>query len=88
MFENGTMGENKENQMVIDASPKDNLEDHEEYQYLNLLRSVMKNGKIKIDRTNVGTKSMFGAQSRYSLRDGLLHSTRFNKNFALYTKLI
>ena len=42
---------------------------HEEYQYLDQIRLVLKNGKTKKDRTGVGTISMFGTQSRYSLRN-------------------
>jgi thymidylate synthase len=37
--------------------------------YLNLLRDVLENGKFKSDRTGTGTFSVFGAQTRYSLRD-------------------
>ena len=69
--------ENKENKaslengqkMVVDEISID--EDHEEYQYLNLIKSILKNGKVKIDRTNVGTKAIFGSQTRFSLRDSL-----------------
>ena len=31
-----------------------------EKQYINLISDVMKNGKLRIDRTNVGTMSLFG----------------------------
>ncbi|MFM2295433.1 MAG: hypothetical protein RLZZ350_1846, partial [Verrucomicrobiota bacterium] len=37
--------------------------------YLNLLRYVLEHGKFKADRTGTGTYSVFGAQTRYSLRD-------------------
>ncbi|KAJ8676525.1 hypothetical protein QAD02_012312 [Eretmocerus hayati] len=49
----------------------DSHEDHEEYQYLNLIRQIMKNGAVKPDRTGVGTRSIFGTQMRFSLRDGV-----------------
>lgn len=42
--------------------------EHEEYQYLQLIDEVMKKGFQTIDRTNVGTKSLFGKSMRYDLR--------------------
>lgn len=56
--------ENKENEQYVKR--------HEEYQYLDLVREVIHKGKTKMDRTNVGTVSIFGAQSRYSLRNNTL----------------
>jgi hypothetical protein len=44
--------------------------EHEEYQYLNHIDRIIKNGFRKSDRTGVGTYSLFGAQMRYSLRNG------------------
>ena len=38
-------------------------------QYLDLLRHVLEHGKFKADRTGTGTYSVFGAQTRYPLRD-------------------
>lgn len=55
---------NKENGDAILTMP------HEEHQYLDLIKRVIRFGKIKTDRTGVGTKSLFGTQCRYSLRDG------------------
>lgn len=60
--------ENKENQTEQRLPSKR----HEEYQYLEKVAEIMKYGNTRIDRTNVGTKSIFGAQARYSLRNNTL----------------
>lgn len=65
--------ENKENIMETEEveSKKMKLErpHHDENQYLDLIQDIITTGKVKGDRTGTGTKSIFGCQSRYSLRD-------------------
>ena len=39
-------------------------------QYLDLVQSVLDHGEDKDDRTNTGTRSIFGAQCRFDLRQG------------------
>ena len=38
--------------------------------YLDLVRDVLEHGERRTDRTGTGTLSLFGAQTRYDLRDG------------------
>jgi len=38
--------------------------------YHDLMRDVMENGELRMDRTGVGTRSVFGRQVRYDLREG------------------
>ncbi|KAL1506046.1 hypothetical protein ABEB36_005480 [Hypothenemus hampei] len=44
-------------------------EPHEEYQYLNHIKNILDNGNKVLDRTGVGTYSIFGAQMRYNLKE-------------------
>jgi len=39
-------------------------------QYLEILSQVLENGEEKSDRTGTGTRSLFGLQARYDLREG------------------
>ncbi|KAK9305641.1 hypothetical protein QLX08_003416 [Tetragonisca angustula] len=48
-----------------------NEKEHEEYQYLNVIKKVIKEGTRKDDRTGVGTLSIFGTQMRFTLRDNV-----------------
>ena len=44
----------------------------EEQQYLNLIRRVLDHGIERPDRTGIGTLSIFGVSTRWSLREGTL----------------
>ncbi|XP_012232140.1 thymidylate synthase isoform X2 [Linepithema humile] len=46
-------------------------EEHEEYQYLRLIRKIIATGTMKSNRTEINTYSIFGAQMRFGLRDGI-----------------
>lgn len=43
---------------------------HYEDQYLALMRRVWTTGDVRVDRTGIGTRSVFGEQLRFDLRDG------------------
>jgi dihydrofolate reductase/thymidylate synthase len=49
--------------------PIENKEDHEEYQYLNLIKKIIADGVSVDDRTGVGTLSLFGQSSTYDLSE-------------------
>lgn len=54
----------------------------EERQYLDLVSQIISAGIRRDDRTATGTVSIFGTQSRYSLREGELDLA--SKGFWLY----
>ncbi len=43
---------------------------HWEWQYLDLMRRIWEQGDERIDRTGIGTRSLFGAEMRFDLTDG------------------
>lgn len=55
-----------------------NETDHQERIYLNTLKRIMDTGNKRIDRTNVGTVSIFGTQMRFDISQSFpLLTTRF-----------
>lgn len=53
--------------MAKDSAVTDSL--HYEWQYLDLMRRIWTEGDERVDRTGVGTRSLFGETMRFSLRD-------------------
>ncbi|GGB99454.1 thymidylate synthase [Novosphingobium endophyticum] len=46
--------------------------DHWEWQYLDLMRHIWEQGDERVDRTGVGTRSVFGATIRFDLAGGAM----------------
>jgi thymidylate synthase len=46
--------------------------EHPEQQYLDLMRRIWTEGSERVDRTGVGTRSVFGATLRFDLADGAM----------------
>nr|CAD7441329.1 unnamed protein product [Timema bartmani] len=65
-----TSGDEKEN-TTLDHQKDSDVSLHDEEQYLNHIRQILTRGSRREDRTGVGTLSLFGAQMRYSLRNGV-----------------
>lgn len=51
-------------------SAADSADPHYEWQYLALMRRIWERGDERVDRTGVGTRSVFGAELRFDLSDG------------------
>ncbi len=57
--------------MASAAIPADSSPDrHYEWQYLDLMRRIWNEGSERVDRTGIGTRSVFGAMLRFDLADG------------------
>jgi len=46
--------------------------DHWEWQYLDLMRHIWEQGSERVDRTGIGTRSVFGATIRFDLAGGAM----------------
>lgn len=58
-------------------------------QYLDLLQAIMQHGEDRTDRTGVGTRSLFGWQSRYDLTEGFpLLTTKKIHTKSIFTELL
>ena len=49
-----------------------NRQPHWEWQYLDLMRQIWEHGDERVDRTGVGTRSVFGTQIRFDLAGGAI----------------
>jgi len=65
LYQNGSNGYHDSHSNGVELKGE-----HEEMQYLNLIRKIIDTGNKRGDRTGTGTFSLFGAQMRFSLRNG------------------
>lgn len=77
---NGDIVDNSNHHNGLDHGDGDG-DDDGEYEYIRLVKRVLKHGVERDDRTQTGTISLFGTQSRYSLRDNALPMLTTKKVF-------
>lgn len=70
VIKNGTASFDKSVNNVQNHEQK--YRNEEEMQYLNMIGRIITTGNKRLDRTGVGTLSIFGSQMRYSLRNNVL----------------
>jgi len=67
------MQEETPQQSKAEETPEHEAKEHEEHQYLNLIRHVIQHGQHRPDRTGTGTRSCFAPpQLRFTLTEGTL----------------
>lgn len=79
--QNGTSVSNGQANGTSGGTGKKMPRRHEEYQYLEIIEDILEHGNQKSDRTGTGTKSVFGRQMRFSLRDGTFPLLTTKKTF-------
>lgn len=57
---------------LTDSPSHPHSEPHWEWQYLDLMRRIWEQGDERVDRTGVGTRSIFGAELRFDLAGGAM----------------
>lgn len=77
----GILSKKKADNMTFTVYKNRKNRDHEEYQYLDMIENIMKNGYENMDRTKVGTLSLFGNMSRYSLKNNQIPMLTTKKVF-------
>jgi len=63
-------GADRSGAMFYASNSADDSGRHPEWQYLDLMRRIWEQGDERIDRTGIGTRSVFGTQLRFDLSDG------------------